>query len=164
MVKIENIMEIIILYCQSKGYSINPLKLQKLLYFVQAWHIVKFDKNSLFQELPEAWVNGPVYRSIYNTLKAKFYKNVNFINRLYNDENKLHKRLSELVLHSNLSIDQQDLLFTVLNIYGTMSDKKLVFATHAAEPWNNARKGCKSFERCTTMITIDDMYNYYSRK
>ena len=64
MIDINKVMQITILYCQINGYTINPLKLQKLLYFIQAWHIALFEKNTLWEELPEAWVNGPVYRSI----------------------------------------------------------------------------------------------------
>ena len=157
-------MQIIILYCQSKGYAINPLKLQKLLYFVQAWHIVQFDKNTLFQDLPEAWVNGPVYRSIYDIFKKDFYKNDNFINTQYNTEQELQIEIERLITESNLTSEQQELLFDVLNVYGAMSNEKLVMATHIALPWNNARKGYKSFERCTNTISVDDMYNYYSQK
>ncbi|MDR3226362.1 MAG: DUF4065 domain-containing protein [Prevotellaceae bacterium] len=162
MVDIKNIMQIIILYCHSKGYTINPLKLQKLLYFVQAWHIVAFNKKTLFQELPEAWVNGPVYRSIYDVFKTDFYRN----ERLYINytEEELHNELDESVSKSGLTTEQQEVLFDVLKIYGAMSDEKLVFATHKAEPWNNARKGCKPFERCNKLISVDDMYNYYSQK
>lgn len=164
MVDIKNIMQMVILYCQSQGYTINPLKLQKLLYFIQAWHIVRFEKNTLFQELPEAWVNGPVYRSIYDILKEKFYKNDNFINIQCDTEEKLHNELDKLISNSHLTEQQQELLFDVLKIYGGMSDEKLVFATHQAEPWNNARKGYKPFERCNKVISIEDMYNYYSKK
>ncbi|MDR1553998.1 MAG: DUF4065 domain-containing protein [Prevotellaceae bacterium] len=164
MVDIKNIMQIVILYCQSQGYTINPLKLQKLLYFVQAWHIVTFDKNTLFQELPEAWVNGPVYRSIYDIYKTKFYRNDNFIDTECNTEEKLHEKLDKLISASDLSDKQQELLFSVLKVYGAMSDEKLVFATHNAEPWNNARKGYKPFERCNEKISVNDMYNYYSQK
>lgn len=165
MVDIRNIMQIIILYCQSQGYTINPLKLQKLLYFAQAWQIVRSNKeDTLFSELPEAWVNGPVYRSIYDILKTKFYKNNNFKNIKCDTDEKISNELNRLISISNLTEEQQSLLFDVLKVYGAMSDEKLVFATHAAKPWNNARKGYRPLERCTNIISIDDMYNYYSKK
>jgi uncharacterized phage-associated protein len=162
MVEIDKIAHIVILYCQSKGYTINPLKLQKLLYFVQAWHIVNFDKDTLFEELPEAWVNGPVYRSVYDIFKTKFYRNDNFTTD-YTEE-KLSEELGKLVRELKVTDKQQELIFDVLDVYGAMSDEKLVLSTHTAVPWNNARKGCKSFERCTNPISVDDMYNYYSKK
>jgi uncharacterized phage-associated protein len=39
-----------------------------------------------------------------------------------------------------------------------------VFLTHQAAPWNNARKGYSSIQRCTNLISIDDMFIYYSEK
>ena len=47
-----------------EGMTVTPLKLQKILYYVQAWMMVFFDEQLLFDEQPQAWVNGPVYPSI----------------------------------------------------------------------------------------------------
>lgn len=73
----------IILFCNNLGVTINPLKLQKLLYYVQAWHISKFNKEILFDTLPEAWVNGPVYREVYDNFKSTFFKNENIYTSLF---------------------------------------------------------------------------------
>lgn len=55
----------------SKGFSISPLKLQKILYYEQAWFMVFFGReNQLFDCAPEAWVNGPVYPEIYHQYKS----------------------------------------------------------------------------------------------
>lgn len=44
-----------------KGLSVSPLKLQKILYYQQAWHMVAFGRReTLLNSLPHAWVNGPV--------------------------------------------------------------------------------------------------------
>ncbi|SDH81007.1 Panacea domain-containing protein [Winogradskyella thalassocola] len=142
--------------------SISPLKLQKLLYYVQVWNIIKFDKYTLFDELPEAWVNGPVYRSVYNTFKDKFFRNDNF---KYNfDEVKLSEEISQKLKELSLSEDQQKLLFAVLDSYGVMSDEKLVFLTHKESPWNEAREGLSPIERSTNTITVDSIYNYYTAR
>jgi len=162
MVDIKDIADIIILYCQLKGFKINPIKLQKLLYFVQVWHIVEFEKDPLFKELPEAWVNGPVYRIVYDMYKEKFYRNENF--KADADEVELHEQLNERISKSNLTAESQKLLFDVLDVCGSVSEIDLVFATHNADPWINARKGLEPFERCNNVISVDDMYNYYSKK
>ena len=161
MVDIKNVMNIVILYCQNRGYSITPLKLQKLLYFIQAWHIVNFNKETLFEELPEAWVNGPVYRSVYNTFKTQFYRNDNFKAPPLDE---IPQKLEKMIELSSLSEDKQKFIFEVLEVYAPMSDESLIFLTHKAFPWNNARKGYSSIERCTNYISIEDMYNYYSKK
>ena len=66
---LHNVARYTVFRLQQLGVSISPLKLQKLLYYIQAWHMVYFDKQSLFDEEPEAWVNGPVYRQIYDEFK-----------------------------------------------------------------------------------------------
>lgn len=104
-----------ILYCQNMGVSINPLKLQKLLYYIQSWHIVKFEKNILFDTMPEAWVNGPVYRPIYDRYKATFFRNENFPNN--DDEETLSKKLSDNLEKLNLAEDKQNLVFSVLSLW-----------------------------------------------
>ena len=161
MISIKNIVPIVILYCQSKGFTINPLKLQKLLYFIQAWHIVFFKKNPLWDELPEAWVNGPVYRSVYDIFKAKFYRNSNILYR--GNEESLLDELAKRTRMSELTDEQQKLLFSVLDVYGAMSDEKLVISTHSATPWNKAREGFSLLERCSKCISVEDMYDYYSK-
>ena len=162
MVDLKRIMQITILYCQINGYTINPLKLQKLLYFIQAWHIALFQKDTLWEELPEAWVNGPVYRSIYDIFNIKFYRNENFQYKA--DGEKLQQEFKEAVEQSHLSPLQQNFIFDVLNIYAPMSDEKLVLSTHQAVPWNNARKGYSPIDRCTNRLSVDDMYEYYRKK
>jgi hypothetical protein len=61
--------EYIALTLCARGASISHLKLQKLMYYAQGWGLV-FLKAPLFDEEPEAWVNGPVYRSVYNKFKG----------------------------------------------------------------------------------------------
>ena len=154
--------DFVILYCQNMGVSINPLKLQKLLYYIQSWHITKFDKDILFETMPEAWVNGPVYRPIYDKYKSSFFRNENFPNNL--DEESLSEKLSEKLDSLNLSEDKQNLVFSVLNAYGKLSDERLVLMTHSEEPWNEARQGLSPIERSEKEISVDTIFNYYTTR
>tara|TARA_R110001632_G_scaffold232421_1_gene373164 strand:- start:3827 stop:4336 length:510 start_codon:yes stop_codon:yes gene_type:complete len=159
---LKTLVKFIILYCQNKGVSISPLKLQKLLYYVQVWNIIKFDKYTFFDELPEAWVNGPVYRTVYNNFKDKFFRNDNF--KYGYDEERLSKELTSNLDKLELDNDQKKLLFAVLDSYGVMSDEKLVFLTHKEDPWNEAREGLSPIERSTNKITVESIYKYYTSR
>lgn len=159
---LKTLVKFIILYCQNKGVSISPLKLQKLLYYVQVWNIIKFDKYTFFDELPEAWVNGPVYRTVYNNFKDKFFRNDNF--KYGYDEERLSKELTSNLDKLELDNDQKKLLFAVLDSYGVMSDEKLVFLTHKEDPWNEAREGLSPIERSTNQITVESIYKYYTSR
>jgi uncharacterized phage-associated protein len=159
---LKRMSDFVILYCQNMGVSVNPLKLQKLLYYIQSWHITKFEKDILFETMPEAWVNGPVYRPIYDEYKATFFRNENFPNSL--DEESLSNKLSEKLKSLNLSEDKQNLIFSVLNAYGKLSDERLVLMTHSEEPWNEARQGLSPIERSEKKISPDTIFNYYTKR
>ncbi|WP_368395404.1 Panacea domain-containing protein [Streptococcus gallolyticus] len=58
----------IIEYSNEKGYEINNLKLQKILYFVNARNIVE-NGSPLFEEEMEKWKYGPVVPSVYHEYK-----------------------------------------------------------------------------------------------
>ncbi len=55
-------------YVLSKTGPIDAVKLQKTLYFIEAIHLARFG-TSLIDEDFEAWVHGPVLKSVYNEFK-----------------------------------------------------------------------------------------------
>lgn len=109
----------IIYYCNNAELEITLFKLQKLLYYIQAWHLVYFNRDPLFNELAEAWANGPVYRSVYNQYKSKGLENEK------DPSAGIQNTLKELKLSKN----QKELVYTVLQKYGTKSAGQLVFLT-----------------------------------
>jgi len=160
-VDINEVSDFIIFYCYNEQININPIKLQKILYYVQAWHLVFFDKHPLFYEEPMAWVNGPVYREIYNKYKKDWQRHENIsIKKGINIEEEMNKILNNLELDD----EQVKFLFAVLQKYATMTSGQLVYLTHAEDPWNEAREGLQPFERSENTISFDSMYNYYSSK
>ncbi|MDR1722691.1 MAG: DUF4065 domain-containing protein [Tannerella sp.] len=50
--------------------KMSHLKLQKLLYLVQGYHLAYFGKP-LIDDKFEAWVHGPVSRKVFGSLKDK---------------------------------------------------------------------------------------------
>lgn len=49
----------------------SAMKLQKLVYYAQAWSLV-WDEQPLFPDDFEAWANGPVVRSLYDLHRGQF--------------------------------------------------------------------------------------------
>lgn len=64
--------------------DITPLALQKLLYYAQGFYKV-FTDEYLFYNNCEAWVHGPVYRSVYYKYKNYGYNPIDEKNYDYND-------------------------------------------------------------------------------
>lgn len=49
--------------------DLSPMKLQKLLFYIQSWY-VKLYEQPLFDDPIERWDYGPVIRDVYNEFKT----------------------------------------------------------------------------------------------
>src|SRR5436309_12917855 len=58
-------------YILKKRGTMTAMKLQKLVYYSQAWSLV-WDEKPLFQEKIEACANGPVVRELYERHRSMF--------------------------------------------------------------------------------------------
>lgn len=158
-VDINRIANLWILLCNENETAISPLKLQKLLYYTQAWHWVYFDSADIFTELPQAWVNGPVYPDIYERFKA-----IGIYDKLTISNTKIEKSLTDCIQDVNLDTEQQQFFYALYKHYGLMSNNKLVFLTHSEAPWCVAREGLSPFEPSQNIITKDIIEGYYSER
>ena len=164
MVNIFDMAKYTILRLLQNGNSITPLKLQKVLYYLQAWFLVYFKEERLFEEQPEAWVNGPVYRNIYEEYRDKgMYSQLTLADAGVADVDEVQKVLGDLHQSMNLSDEKWALIEQVLTHYGSMSQDRLVFLTHSQLPWNEARRGVPPFAYSDQKISFKSMYDYYSQ-
>lgn len=128
---------------QQRG-PMTAMKLQKLCYYSQAWHLV-WEEKPLFESRIEAWANGPVIPELYAMHRRQFTLERDAIP---GDPDVLGAAEKE-------SIDE------VLRFYGDMSGHELSELTHREDPWVNAREGLGPMERGTQEILISDIYEYY---
>lgn len=133
-----------ILKKQPKGHPLTAWKLQKLVYYCQAWSLV-WDEKPLFKEKILAWANGPVVKELYIQHKGMFH--VKELSRGNPDR---------------LSVNQKDTIDHVLKAYGDKSAQWLSDLTHMETPWIEARKGLKPGERGAAEISLSAMLEYYS--
>lgn len=131
----------------------SHLKLQKLLFYCQAYHLAKFDEP-LFEEDFQAWVHGPVCRDIYDILKAKsvLYSDVKYNEYDFDSSNKLSESISSV---------QFEIVNDVLNSLNSWTGSELEAATHNEQPWINARKGYSQNQNCEVIISKKDMKEFY---
>lgn len=162
-VNIEDISDFVLHYCFIKGITINHLKLQKLLYYIQAWHLVYFDENPLFDEKPEAWVNGPVYRKVYDKFKTfPIYNEIGLDGNIPNNDPEAN--FQKICDQLDLDKEQIEFLNAVLDNYAVMHPDRLVFLTHNEAPWNEARKGLGPFDYSDEKISHKSMFEYYQAR
>lgn len=123
---------------------VTTWKLQKLVYYAQAWSLV-WDDEPLFQEPIEAWANGPVCPELYAVHRGLFK-----INKDQVDGN-------VQVLTDN----QRETIEIVVSHYGKKSAHYLSALTHREAPWLDAREGLAPGERGNNVITLEAMAGYY---
>ena len=132
---------------RKEGKPISNKKLQKLLYYSQAWHLVLDDGKPLFDEDFEAWVHGPVIPSIYQK-----YKKYGF--------NPIDKKID----HNPIDDEKTSFLDQIWDIYGKLDAEYLELLTHREEPWQSARDGLESKSKSNTTIDRKLMKKYYEKK
>jgi uncharacterized phage-associated protein len=126
-------------YILKQRGPLTAMKLQKLVYYSQAWSIA-WDDDALFSEEIEAWKNGPVVRELWEAHRGKF---------------RVEGIASGAV--AALTSDQIDTIDEVLNFYGDKSAQWLSDLTHLEDPWKLAyAKGENS------VITKEALSEYYS--
>nr|WP_320119751.1 type II toxin-antitoxin system antitoxin SocA domain-containing protein [uncultured Marinifilum sp.] len=157
-VDIKQLSHYLIDFFRYKEDVITNKKLQKLLYYIQAWHLVYFDGALLFDDQPQAWVHGPVYSDIYHEYKH------NNGRPLSNSDDEITLDELNAQLHMLELTDQQnEFLDECLKYYGTKTAFQLEVMTHTEDPWVEARRGYGANEPSTREISIDTMRNYYSK-
>lgn len=131
-------------YILQKMKPMTTMKLQKLVYYSQAWSLV-WDEKPIFEENIEAWANGPVVRDLFDYHRGMYEISAIPIGnpRLLNDV-------------------QQETIDAVLEYYGDKSAQWLIELTHMEDPWIQARKGLPRLERGNKVISLDSMAEYYS--
>jgi uncharacterized phage-associated protein len=129
------------------GDTISHLKLQKLMYYAQAWSLALND-SSLFDEDFEAWTHGPVLPSLWQRFKEF-------------DQDSIP--LKAIISTTEFSTEDEKLLSDILNSYGDLSAKHLEELTHSETPWREAR-GNLPIEVCSNNIISQELMQEYYRR
>lgn len=169
MIAIDKYARLLGLSALQKGLSVSPLKLQKLLYYEQAWSMVIFGREQvLFHDAPQAWVNGPVYPEVYHQFSHLLGVYDEFRKEHFCQPSETDVPVEELILSlvnsMGMTDDQINLTDRVLTLYGAKSQDELVLLTHCEEPWCEQREGLLPFERSDRQISLDTMYRYYKAR
>ena len=130
-------------YILEKLGPLTAMKLQKLVYYSQAWSLV-WDERPLFREKVEAWANGPVVRRLFELHKGQF----KVAKVPGGDPGRLCER-------------ERETIDAVLKFYGSKSSQWLSDLTHLEAPWREARFGLPDGTRGSAEITHASMAEYY---
>lgn len=128
---------------RERGEVLTNLKLQKLLYYAQAWHLVR-KKQQLFKEDFQAWVHGPVLPSQY--MRFKIFE---------------WRPILEDITRPRLSHDLNCYLKEIVDVFGCETATNLELMTHNERPWKETRRGLAPDQQSTAIIPKELMKEFY---
>lgn len=135
----------------------SHLKLQKLLFYCDAYHLAYFGTD-LIPDKFEAWVHGPVCRKVYDSFKDKLvlYADISYC---YNEGD-----VDVDAEFERLTSDQKSLLNDILSTLSTWTGLELERATHSEAPWRNARIGYGEADKCEVEISKSETELFYKNE
>ncbi len=108
----------------SQGDLMTNLKLQKMLYYEQGFHLAYFN-TPLFDDEIEAWLYGPVVPVVYEKYKGYGRNGLSPEDGDFRFDNK----------------EEVTLFDEVYRVYGAYSAIGLMNMTHSEKPWNSVPVG-----------------------
>ena len=121
-----------------EGELISNLKLQKLLYYAQGFHLALYDRP-LFAETVVAWMHGPVVPEVYHEFKHNGAEGI--------------PAPTDFEPTEVFSPETLEFLDEVYDVYGQFSAWKLREMTHREPPWAETPDGMR--------ISHDAMQSYF---
>ena len=114
----------VVAYILRKQGRMTAMKLQKLVYYCQAWALV-WDDAPLFESRIEAWANGPVVPELYWRHRGEYW-------------------ISSWEGNADaLTPTEVETVDAVLNFYGNKPSYWLSALTHKEKPWRDARSASR---------------------
>lgn len=139
-INIFQIANFIIEFYQDKEERLELSKLQKLLYYIQAWYLVVFSEP-LFEEDFQAWTKGPVNHAVHYR-----YKDYNPL--LYDKQ-------------IDISVVPGHFIKMVLKSYGQYSAYELECLSRSEPPWKLARENLSIDIPSINTISKEEMKKYH---
>ncbi|WP_254566210.1 Panacea domain-containing protein [Oscillatoria sp. HE19RPO] len=126
------------------GSFLSNLKLQKLVYYAQAWHLA-LEESPLFEEDFEAWIHGPVLPTLYQKYESFSWKPI-----------------IENVAKPTLNPQLEKFLKEIADVYFWCDAYELELMTHQEDPWKIARGNLPLDAPSTDIIKKEWMKEYYA--
>ena len=159
MYDVLDVARYVINYSNERGYGVSNLKLQKLLYFIQAYFLTATDdKRPCFKDKIEAWDFGPVVPNAYHEFKQYGSGNIPAIDSyIVFDRENIWNTHREAYNPNVITLNDRNMIASVVDEFSRYSASGLVDLTHRQAPWRDAYQRFGNSE-----ITIDAIRGYFS--
>lgn len=137
----------VVALCNEFGDTITNLKLQKILYYAQGWHLGLYGEP-LFDDRIEAWVHGPVVPSVYRQFKDFAHRPIDLPDAKW----------------EAVPVDLREHIADVWQAYGRLTAYDLERLSHEERPWLVARGGIAADEVSRAEVSRDEMLAFFREK
>ncbi|MFC2704649.1 MAG: Panacea domain-containing protein [Olsenella profusa] len=141
-----NVFDVAEYILEQTGF-VSTMKLQKLAFYSNALSLVR-DGAPLFDDMFQAWVNGPVCPALFHAHRGRFIIGPGQLTAP-GDAAKLTDHERRLISHT-------------VDALGGYDGQQLSDLSHREAPWRDARRGCGDEDRCTAVISNAAIRRYYS--
>lgn len=150
-----DVSQYVIKYSNERDYGISNLKLQKILYFIQAYFLI--EKNEpCFDNKIEAWGFGPVIPDAYDKYRQYANSDIPTEDYFVIDENNIWN--SKRVKYQDIIADaDKKLINKVVNKFANCSLSYCTALTQNQSPWIDAYN--RNYNNAE--ITINDLQHYF---
>lgn len=124
--------------------QMTTMKLQKLCYYTQAWHLASF-KTPLFEADFAAWDNGPVSKELYEVHRGQYSISAQQI---------AAKEISDT--------ETRTFIDSIVSAYQKFSGDELSSISHLESPWLSAKEQSVRSGNPNVVISKGSMLEYYS--
>ncbi|WP_269233795.1 Panacea domain-containing protein [Flavobacterium flavigenum] len=131
----------------SKNGDLTPMKIIKLTYIAYGWYLALTDKQQkLIDENPIAWDFGPVFPSLYYSIKQ--YK-----------KEKITEKIPNTTKNERISNEDEQFLDKIWEVYGRFDGVYLSALTHIdGTPWQKVYR-----KDLNAVISDDDIFEHYKK-
>lgn len=134
-------------YVLEQRGPMTALKLNRLVYYCQAWHLA-FHGKPMFAERYEAWAGGPMCPDLYEATRFPWD----------------HCQRWPKGDPSRVRKNRQSTVDEVLHAYSAYSSNDLACIAQRETPWIEARRGLNYVERGHRLIPVETMRDYFANR
>lgn len=149
-----DVSQYVIKYSNDQDYGISNLKLQKILYFIQAYFLIRKNEPCFANKI-EAWDIGPVIPDVYDKYRQYPSGDIPTEDYFSTDEDNIWN--SKRVKYQDVIADNdKQIINKVVDKFADNSAIGLTVLTQKQTPWINAYN-----QKYSNEITIDALRLYF---
>lgn len=158
--KAKSIANAFIALSNRDGYAVDPMQLQKLLYFANGYYLAENDGQALINEFFEAWDYGPVVPTVYYEFREYADRPIKRLAYTFDRERGLRITAPPPIADNKA----ENIIEWVWKHYRDFTGPQLSRMTHKVDgPWDRARRRASNSLMRNERLELADLRDYFGK-